>query len=66
MSFVIGLCSLLSSAVHFCPDGFTCGNIWKPATVCICILHSDDQILTDKFVETDYVHYNCCHLQCHT
>ena len=27
MSFVIGLYSLLSSAVHFCPDGYTCGNV---------------------------------------
>jgi hypothetical protein len=26
MSFVMGLYSLLSSAVHFCPDGYICGN----------------------------------------
>ncbi len=48
MSFIMGLYSLLllSSAVHFCPDGYTCGNTWKPTTLCICILHSDDQMLT--------------------
>jgi hypothetical protein len=46
MSFVMGLYSLLSSAVHFCPDGYTCGNVRKPATLCVYILHSDDQILT--------------------
>jgi hypothetical protein len=46
MSFVMGLYSLLSSAVYFCPDGYTRGNAQKPATLCVCILHSDDQILT--------------------
>ncbi len=42
----MGLYSLLSSAVHFCPDGYICGNVRKPATLCICIWHWDDQILT--------------------
>ncbi len=37
MSFVMGLYSLLSSAVHFCPDGYICGNVRKPATLRICI-----------------------------
>ncbi len=46
MSFVMGLYSLLSSAVHLCPDGYTCGNVQKPATLRICIRHSDDQILS--------------------
>ncbi len=46
MSLIMGLYSLLSSAVHFCPDGYTCGNVRKPATLCVCILHSDDWILT--------------------
>jgi hypothetical protein len=46
MSFVMGLYSLLSSAVHFCPDGYICGNVLEPATLQVCILHSDDQILT--------------------
>ncbi len=44
--FSIDLYSLLSSAVYFCLDGYTCGNVRKPATLCVCILHSDDQILT--------------------
>ena len=38
MSFVMSLYSFFSSADHFCPDGYTCGNIWKPATLCIYIL----------------------------
>ncbi len=46
MSFVMGLYSLLSSAVHFSPNGYICGNVLKPATLGVCILHSDDQILT--------------------
>ncbi len=29
MSFVMGLFSLLSSAVYFCPDGYICGNVRK-------------------------------------
>ncbi len=37
MAFVMGLYSLLSSAVHFCPDGYICGNVWKPATLHVCI-----------------------------
>ncbi len=41
----MGLYSLLSSAVHVCPDGYTCGNVQKSATLCVCILHSDDRIL---------------------
>ncbi len=44
MSFVVGLYSLLSSAVHFCPDGYTYGNVRKPATLYVCILHSDDTV----------------------
>jgi hypothetical protein len=43
MSFVMGLYSLLSSAVHFCPNGYACGNVRKPATFRVCtIIHSDD------------------------
>jgi hypothetical protein len=42
LSFVMGLYSLLSSAVHFCPNGYACGNVWKPATLLVCIIHSDD------------------------
>ncbi len=38
------VCFLLQSI--FCPDGYTCGNVQKPAILCVCILHSDDQILT--------------------
>ncbi len=37
MSFVMGLYSLLSSAVHFCPDGYICGNVQKSATLRMCI-----------------------------
>ncbi len=37
MSFVMGLYSLLSCAVHFCPDGYICGNVRKPATLRVCI-----------------------------
>ncbi len=37
MSFVMGLYSLLSSAVHFRPDGYICGNVQKPATIRVCI-----------------------------
>ncbi len=44
--FCYGCVCLLSSAVHFCPDGYTCDNVRKPATLCVCILHSDDCILT--------------------
>ncbi len=45
MSFVMGLYGLLSSAVHFCPDGYIFGNVRKPVTLRVCIRHSDDQIL---------------------
>ncbi len=35
MFFVMGLYSLLSSAVHFCPDGYICGNVQATLRVCI-------------------------------
>ena len=42
MSFAMGLYSFSSSAVHFCPDENTCGYVQKPATLRVCIIHSDD------------------------
>ena len=40
--FCYGFVQLLSSVVHFCPNGYACGNVRKPAILHVCIIHSDD------------------------
>ncbi len=34
--------SMHPTSTHACQVARPCGNVWKPATLCVCIIHSDD------------------------